>query len=93
MMKNTIAVRLNPRLESEKRGLCDPDDPRNSEVITPYNYGPQGYLIVHSSGFIRAQIQAGTLIEVPVEKIPDPKGETSARKAGAGGRKSGKDRS
>lgn len=93
-MKNkTIAVRLHPRLEREGRGLCDPEDPRNSEIIAARNYGPQGYLIVHPSGFIRAQIRTGTLIEVPVKKNSGSKAGTSARKSNRGSRTSGKTRS
>ena len=87
MTEKTIAVRLHPRLESEGRGLCDPDDPRNGEVITPHNYGADGYLIVYPSGFIRAQIRAGMLIEVPVKKSSDLKGETPAKQAGRGARR------
>jgi hypothetical protein len=90
MMDKTIAVRLHPRLESEGRGLCDPEDPRNGEVITGRNYGPKGYIIVHPSGFIRAQIQAGTLVKVPVKKASDSKGKIRAGTAAAGSRKAGK---
>ena len=90
MKEKTIAVRLHPRLESEGRGLCDPEDSRNDEVITHHNYGPQGYLIVHPSGFIRAQIQAGTLVEVPVKKTSVSKGRIGTKKAAPEGRKQGK---
>ena len=69
MAEKTIAVRLNPQLEKEGRGICDPEDPRNDEVITPLNYGTRGYLRVHPSGFIQAQIQAGVLIRVSEEKV------------------------
>ena len=68
MTEKTIAVRLHPRLEREGRGLCDPEDVRNSQVITPLNYGAGGYLRVYPSGFIQAQIQAGVLIRVPEGK-------------------------
>lgn len=78
MAEKTIAVRLNPQLEKEGRGICDPEDPRNSEVITPLNYGTRGYLRVHPSGFIQAQIQAGVLIRVPEENV------TRARDTGKG---------
>lgn len=70
MAEKTIAVRLHPQLEKEGRGLCDPEDPRNNEIITPLNYGNKGYLRVHPSGFIQAQIQAGVLIRVPEGKSP-----------------------
>jgi hypothetical protein len=90
MMEKTIAVRLHPRLESEGRGLCDPDEPRNGEVITQHNYSADGYLIVYPSGFIRAQIRAGMLIEVPAKKISNPKCERPVKKAGRGVRKPGK---
>lgn len=70
MAEKTIAVRLHPQLEKEGRGLCDPEDPRNNEIITPLNYSTKGYLRVHASGFIQAQIQAGTLIRVPESKSP-----------------------
>lgn len=90
MMDKTIAVRLHPRLESEGRGLCDPEDRRNCEVITSRNYGPKGYIIVHTSGFIRAQIQAGTLVKVPVKEISDRKGKVRAGTASGGSRKAGK---
>jgi hypothetical protein len=93
MTEKTIAVRLHPRLEGEGRGFCDPDEPRNGEVITQHNYGGDGYLIVYPSGFIRAQIRAGMLIEVPVKNISDPKGESSVKKAGRGVRKPGKTKS
>jgi hypothetical protein len=65
MKGKKVAVRLHPRLEEDGRGLCDPEDPRNDEVITPLNYGAHGYLRVYPSGFIQAQIQAGVLIRVP----------------------------
>ena len=68
MDEKTIAVRLHPQLEKEGRGLCDPEDPRNDEIITPMNYGSKGYLRVHPSGFIQAQIQAGVLIRIPESK-------------------------
>ncbi|UCD38469.1 MAG: hypothetical protein JSW54_03050 [Fidelibacterota bacterium] len=84
MGEKTIAVRLNPQLEKEGRGICDPEDPRNNEVITPRNYGARGYLRVHPSGFIQAQIQAGVLIRVPDVKVAD------AGKADRGAAKSGK---
>ncbi|UCH61888.1 MAG: hypothetical protein JSU77_08740 [Fidelibacterota bacterium] len=71
MAEKTIAVRLNPQLEQEGRGICDPEDPRNDKVITPSNYGTQGHLRVHPSGFIQAQIQAGVLIRVPERKAVD----------------------
>ena len=64
MAEKTIAVKLNPLLEQEKRGLCDPEDKRNSEVITSLNYGNQGYLRVYPSRFIQAQIQSGVLVRV-----------------------------
>ncbi len=84
MAEKTIAVRLNPQLEKEGRGICDPEDPRNDEVITPLNYGARGYLRVHPSGFIQAQIQAGVLIQVPEGKVADAgkadKGATKGRK-------------
>ena len=101
MAEKTIAVKLNPQLEKEGRGLCDPEDPRNGEVITPLNYGARGYLRVHPSGFIQAQIQAGVLIKVP-EKRPanaagDSAGSKQARSSGSGqahsGRKPSGDRS
>ncbi len=68
MAEKTIAVKLSPQLEQEGRGICDPEEPRNNEVITPLNYGARGYLRVHPSGFIQAQIQAGVLIRVPEGK-------------------------
>ena len=49
MKGEKVAVRLHPRLAEEGRGLCDPEDPRNEEVITPLNYGAQGYLRVYPS--------------------------------------------
>ncbi len=85
MAEKTIAVKLNPRLEQEGRGLCDPEDPRNGEVITPLNYGTRGYLRVHPSGFIQAQIEAGVLIRVTEKKAAGStaKGGTRSRKAGS----------
>ncbi len=81
MVDKTIAVRLNPQLELEGRGLCDPEDPRNDEIITPMNYISEGYLRVHPSGFIRAQIQAGTLIRVPESKtVAENEGATGGKK-------------
>ena len=69
-----IAIKLHPRLEQEGRGLCDPLEPKNSAVIAASNYGPQGYLRVFSSGFILAQIAAGTLIRVKPEPSISGKG-------------------
>ncbi len=81
MAEKTIAVKLNPQLEKEGRGICDPEEPRNNEVITPLNYGARGYLRVHPSGFIQAQIQAGVLIRVPERKAvgADNVGKGAAR--------------
>ncbi|MFB0517032.1 MAG: hypothetical protein ACETWG_10595 [Candidatus Neomarinimicrobiota bacterium] len=85
MVEKTIAVKLNPRLEKEGRGLCDPQDPRNSEVITLLNYGAKGYLRVYPSGFIQAQIQAGVLLRVPESQASgSTKGTASANKAQSG---------
>jgi len=90
-MKNqeTIAVRLNPQLEAEGRGLCDPVDPRNAEVIARSAYGAKGYMLVHPSGFIQAQIASGTLIRVE-QKAPTtgrdrkgPSGKQARKGAGA----------
>ncbi|UCD37852.1 MAG: hypothetical protein JSW54_13690 [Fidelibacterota bacterium] len=69
MSRKTIAVRLHPRLEEEGRGLCDPEDPRNKEVLTPSNYGAKGYLRVYPSGFIQAQIRSGTLVRIPERNV------------------------
>ncbi len=74
MRDDRIAVKLHPRLEKEGRGLCDPVEPRNREVIASSCYGPQGYLRVFPSGFILAQIAAGTLIRVKPEKSMSGKG-------------------
>lgn len=74
MRDDRIAVKLHPRLEKEGRGLCDPMEPRNREVIASSHYGPQGYLRVFPSGFILAQIAAGTLIRVKPEKSIGGKG-------------------
>ncbi len=74
MSDDRIAVKLHPRLEREGRGLCDPVEPRNREVIASSQYGPQGYLRVFPSGFILAQIAAGTLIRVQPEKSMSGKG-------------------
>ena len=81
MTEKTIAVKLNPQLEKEGRGICDPEEPRNNEVITPLNYGARGFLRVHPSGFIQAQIQAGVLIRVPEGKAvgADNVGKGAAR--------------
>ena len=81
MKGKKVAVRLHPRLAEEGRGLCDPEEPRNEEVITPLNYGTRGYLRVYPSGFIRAQIQAGILIRVPEgEKTGAAKGRSQGKK-------------
>jgi|GEM_PF-6575884 len=85
MAEKTIAVKLNPQLEKEGRGICDPEEPRNNEVITPLNYGARGFLRVHPSGFIQAQIQAGVLIRVPEGKAV---GADNVSKVAAKGRKS-----
>ncbi len=88
MAEKTIAVRLNPQLEQEGRGLCDPEDPRNDEVITPLNYSARGYLRVHPSGFIQAQIQAGVLIQVAEKEAAGTdnvsKGAAKSRKSRTG---------
>lgn len=69
-MKNTtMAVKLSPKLEADARGLCDPESHINGQIITPANYGPKGYMRVHPTGFIQAQIDMGILIEVlPIQK-------------------------
>ena len=67
MSAKKIAVRLHPRLEAEGRGLCDPDDPRNGEVLSARGYGSRGYLKVYPSGFILAKIQSGALLKVEGE--------------------------
>lgn len=91
MRDDRIAVKLHPRLEKEGRGLCDPVEPRNREVIASSQYGPQGYLRVFPSGFILAQIAAGTLIRVEPEKSTSGKGPGApgrtrkSRKAGMKG--------
>ena len=68
MSKRKIAIKLNSLLEASGRGLCDPDDARNENVIAKANYGPHGYLEVHDSGFIQARIMSGELIQVKPEK-------------------------
>ena len=88
MDEKTIAVKLHPQLEKEGRGLCDPEDPRNAEIITPMNYSSKGYLRVHPSGFIQAQIQAGVLIRVPESKTAP----AEAAKQGAAGIKRSRSR-
>ncbi len=93
MAEKTIAVKLNPQLEKEGRGLCDPEEPRNNEVITPLNYSARGYLRVHPSGFIQAQIQAGVLIRVPEEKpvgVGDVSKGTEKNKKAQAGKRSGR---
>ena len=64
MKMKSIAVRLAPNLELEGRGFCDPGEPRNTAIITAHNYGPEGYIRVHPSGFIQALIRSGELIQV-----------------------------
>lgn len=95
MAEKTIAVKLNPQLEKEGRGICDPEEPRNNEVITPLNYGARGFLRVHPSGFIQAQIQAGVLIRVPegkavgvdnVSKVAAKSRKSQAGKTSRGGK-------
>ncbi len=90
MTEKTIAVRLNPRLEKEGRGICDPEDPRNAEVITLLNYGSRGYLRVHPSGYIQAQIQAGVLIQVPEKKTTEAgRGAARSKQSRSGGKSRG----
>lgn len=83
-MKNkTMAVKLSPELEADGRGLCDPESHINGKIITPANYGPKGYMRVHPTGFIQAQIDMGILIEVlPVQKQVSPRSKNgkSSRK-------------
>ena len=72
-----IGVKLSPQLEAEGRGLCDPTEPFNEEIITRFNYGPHGYMEVYASGFIRAKIAVGQLIAVRPRagrKSPKPRG-------------------
>ena len=61
--------------------MCDPVEPQNSAVIAASNYGPQGYLRVFPSGFILAQIGAGTLIRV--EPTKSKSGKESGTPGGA----------
>ncbi len=81
MADKTIAIRLAPRLEAEGRGFCDPGDLRNNAVISARNYGSEGYLRVHPSGFIQALIQSGALIKVSAEQRKTT-GEAEARTPG-----------
>ena len=67
MSMKSIAVRLAPNLELEGRGFCDPGEPRNKAIITARNYGAEGYIRVHPSGFIQALIRSGELIQVDSE--------------------------
>ncbi len=64
MSMKSIAVKLAPNLELEGRGFCDPSEPRNEAIITARNYGAEGYIRVHPSGFIQALIRSGELIQV-----------------------------
>lgn len=89
MRDDRIAVKLHPRLEKEGRGLCDPVEPRNHEVIASSQYGPLGYLRVFPSGFILAQIAAGTLIRVQPEESTKSKG-TGAPGGASKSRRAGK---
>ena len=84
MSAKKIAVRLHPRLEAEGRGLCDPDDPRNGEVLSARGYGTRGYLRVYPSGFILAKIQSGVLLRVQEEDRPGAERKRqSERKTGS----------
>ncbi len=83
MKNSTLAVKLSPKLEADGRGLCDPESHINGQVITPANYGSKGYMQVHPTGFIQAQIDMGILIEV----LPQPKQVSPRSKKGKGSRK------
>ena len=85
MKKTTMAVKLSPKLEADGRGLCDPESHINGQVITPANYGPKGYMRVHPTGFIQAQIDMGILLEV--QPIPNKRSVSPRSKNDRGGRK------
>ncbi len=91
-MKNTtMAVKLSPKLEADGRGLCDPESHINGQVITPANYGPKGYMRVHPTGFIQAQIDMGILLEVqpkPNQKPVSPRSKNGKGALKGRGRKS-----
>ena len=80
-VRKKIGVKLSPQLEAEGRGLCDPTEPSNEEIITRFNYGPHGYMEVYASGFIRAKIAVGQLIAVK-----PPSGGRSPKTRGGPGR-------
>ena len=91
-----IGVKLSPQLEAEGRGLCDPTEPINKEIITRFNYGPHGYMEVYASGFIRAKIAVGQLIAVKPpagRRLPKTRGGPGRTRVARGAADSEKDSS
>lgn len=64
-----IKVRLNPLLEP-RQGLHDPDTKRNPQVICKANYDDGDGMTIYETGFARARIDGGDLLEV---KLKQPK--------------------